>query len=269
MIGRFFSNSMTAALIFGVAAAGQNAFGVSISVNTVGAYAPGAAGSPVVNNATSNSAANGIPLAVFQPLVAGAFATNTGGTLNFETSSNWVTSNGGAATGFGDGPTNPITASYGVALSQSLGLWRTDVAAAVPLAIDASGNGANVASGTQIMGIRTSGSPVNLAFSKGLSALGLVFLPRGAARTVTMTAILDDMATIAGSSETINADNTPGSFFWGFKAPAGRTIVGLNILSPGGFSRFDDLGFVVAPEPSSMALIGIGCIAMMVARRRR
>jgi hypothetical protein len=250
-----------------VVATAPAALGVPISVSSVGNYAPNPNGL-TLNNAASNSAAGGITLANFQTLMTTAFASNTGGVVDFENATGWINSNFGPTTAFGDGAANPVTVSYGVAQSETVDFWRTDVDGFGPIAIDSNNNnGANVVSGTNYMGVRSSGNPVNLTFSKPLSALGFTLVPRGALRNVSMTAILEDTSTIVGSTEQIAADNTPGPFFWGFAAPAGNRIVGLRIASPDGFSRFDDLGFVAVPEPASVALMGLAGLVLLTRRQ--
>jgi hypothetical protein len=255
-------------LAVAVVASVPTAHALPISVSSVGNYAPNP-NALTLNNAASNSAAGGITLANFQTLMTGAFASNTGGVINFENATGWVNSNGGAATAFGDGAANPVTVSYGVAQSESISFWRTDVDAnLVPLAIDSNNNnGTNVVSGTNYMGVRTTGTPVNFAFSKPLSAIGFSLVPRGQLRNVSMTATLENSSLIVGSTEQITASNTPGPFFWGFVAPVGNRIVGLRIDSPNGFSRFDDLGFVAVPEPGSIALIGLAGLVLVTRRR--
>jgi hypothetical protein len=254
---------------------GAKAFGVPISVTTVGTYAASPTAGMTINDATSNTAANGITLANFKTLMTTAFAAQTGGLIDGEDQTAggtinpqlWRNNN----TNYGDGAANLITAIYGSAQSGSIGLYRTDIdpATSLPVAINGNNNNTFVASGTSYIGVQGPGSPINLAFTRGLADIGLTVVPRGAGRTVTMTAILSDASTITGSSQALTADNTSGAFFWGFSAPGGKSIVGLNITSPEGFSRFDDLGFVVnVPEPGSMLLMSLGCMGAIPLRKR-
>ena len=233
----------------------------------MGTYAPNP--TPLtISDAASNLTANGVTLANFRTLISGAFTANTGGVIDNEDQSAGGTIVGkwrNNGTTYGDGIANAIAVSYGTAQGNTLHLYRSDLdATGLPVGLNAnSNNGTNIVSGTSYLGIPANASPINLVFSKGLSALGLTEVPRGALRVDTLTAILDNASTLAGSTETITANNTPGAIFWGFQAPAGRSIVGLNIVSTDGtaiqFSRYDDLGFVVAvPEPPSLALVGFG-----------
>jgi len=203
-----------------------------------------------------------------------SFAGGTGGDIDFEDQTAGGTINPtywrNNGTSYGDGAANQITATFGIAQSQAVGIYRSDVDGTnTPMAVNGSSNNAFVASGTSYLGIVTSGSPVNLVFTRGLSALGFTAVPRSAGRGITMTALLSS-GSIVGSSQSLTADNTSGAFFWGFKAPTGTSIVGLNILSPDGFSRFDDLGFVVnVPEPASLWLAAVAGVALVGTARRR
>jgi hypothetical protein len=255
-----------------VAIAATDAFGAAINVATVGSYAASPTAGMTINDATSNSAATGITLANFKPLLTAAFAGNTGGDIDAEDQTAGGTINPtywrNNGTNYGNGAANQITATYGTSQGNALGIYRSDVdpANGAPFGINGATGNAFVASGTSYIGIQGA-MPVNLVFTKGLSALGFTVVPRGAARTVTMTAVLTS-GSIVGSSQSLTADNLSGAFFWGFKAPAGTSIVGLTVTSPEGLSRFDDLGFVVAPEPASMTLIGLGSLGLVMMRRR-
>lgn len=258
------------AILLLVGIGSTHALAVPISVTSVGTYAPNP-NALVLNDAVSNSAAGGITLANFTASVAAAFAADQGGVLNFENANGWTPN----ATQFGNGGANPITAAFGATLSKSIRYWRTDVdGGGNPVGTDTNNNnGTNVVSGTNYMGISGINSPVNLSFQTGLKQLGLTFVPRGAARTVVMTATLNDATTIVSSGETIAANNTPGAYFFGFDAPAGKRIVGLGInMTDSGsgaaaFARFDDLGFVI-PEPASLSLLGFASLGWLAVRRR-
>lgn len=265
----------TGLMVLVCAIGATNVFGASISVATVGTYAASPTLGMTINDATSNGTpVTGITLANFQTLVTAAFAAETGGVINAEDQTAGGTINPGSwrnnNTNYGEGAANVITATYGSTQGNSLGIYRTDTdAAGVPFGINGNTNNAFFASGNSYIGIQGSGSPVNLVFTKGLSALGLTLVPRGALRNVTMTAVLNNAASIVGSTQMLTADNLSGAFFWGFQAPVGSAIVGLNITSPEGFSRFDDLGFVVVPEPASLSLFGLASFGLLVVRRRR
>ena len=59
--------------------------------------------------------------------------------------------------------------------TNTLSLYRSDLdATGLPVGLNAnSNNGTNIVSGTSYLGIPANASPINLVFSKGLSALGL------------------------------------------------------------------------------------------------
>jgi len=162
---------------------GVNAFGGPINVATVGTYAATPTAGMTVNDATSNSAANGITLANFKTLMTASFAGGTGGDIDFEDQTAGGTINPtywrNNGTSYGDGAANQITATFGIAQSQAVGIYRSDVDGTnTPMAVNGSSNNAFVASGTSYLGIVTSGSPVNLVFTRGLSALGFTAVPR-------------------------------------------------------------------------------------------
>jgi hypothetical protein len=241
-----------------VAGASTSAFAVPITVSAVGNYAPNP-NALTITDAASNAQANGVTLGDFRTLISNAFTANTGGV--------WT---GDAANGvtytitYADGAANPISATYGASQANTFSFYRSDGANGLNTN---NNNGTNVVSGDGYIGIPAQPSPVNLVFNQGLSAVGLTLVPRGAARTVTLTATLDDASTIVSSAET----NNTNAVFYGFTAPAGRKIVGLGLTeAAAGFARFDDLGFVVAPVPEPVALgaLTLGGLALATRRRR-
>jgi hypothetical protein len=251
--------SLAAALA--VAGMATSTFGASITVSTVGTYAPNP-NSLTIRDAGSNAdAASGITLSAFQTLITNAFADNTGGVWNADSSSGISYS-----TNYGEDAANAITAKYGTSQANLLSFYRTDSAPNVAFSNVA--NGTQTVSGDGIIGFSQDSAP-NIAFSQSLSALGLTLVPRssGEARSATLVAVLDDATTLTSTTESVSL-NDP--VFFGFVAPVGRTIVGLNITPGGGFARFDDLGFVTAvPEPTTGAMLlgGFGLLGML--RRRR
>jgi hypothetical protein len=208
----------------------------------------------VITDAASNSLATGITLSSFQTMVSSAFASNTGGVVDFEVATGWATN---VTVGVSPGT---VDFTYGSGQNHTWSLTRTDGGFGIN---SNNNNGTNVVSGSSYFGFQGSNN-ANLTFSAGLSAFGLTLIPRGASRRSTLTAILDDSSTIVSSQETTNATN---AVFFGFRAPTGRTIVGLNFAEPDGFTRYDDLGFVQAvPEPATLTLLALGVLA--TTRRR-
>jgi hypothetical protein len=255
--------SLAAALA--VAGLATSTFAAPVTVSTVGTYAPNP-NNLTIRNAGSNANATGITLSAFKTLLetpaTGAFATNTGGVWNGDDTSGITY---GAT--YGESAANAITAKYGASQTPSLDFYRTDTAPGN--AFSNLNNGTQTVSGTGAIGFSQSSQP-NIAFSQGLSALGLTLVPRpdGSSRSATLFAVLDDATKLTSTNETVTS-NDP--VFYGFTAPAGRTIVGLEIR-PNNFARFDDLGFVVAntaqvPEPATLGLLSLGGLAML--RRRR
>jgi hypothetical protein len=71
-----------------------------------------------------------------------------------------------------------------------------------------------------------------------------------------VTITLDDNTTYAFGSEPITPSvtgvNGPDDTFFGYMAPAGRTIVRV-AMAPNSSMRWDELGFIVAPDPVTQA----------------
>ncbi len=115
-------------------------------------------------------------------------------------------------------------------------------------------------------------SGANLALDEQIREIGIVFLSRnGDARTVAVTATLDDASTIALSEALaagVDSDNT----HFGVKAPGARYITGLTLDAPGSFVTVDDLGFITSspiPEPGALSLLLLGVPLLLFHRRRR
>lgn len=255
--------------IAAICASSAVATAATLTVSTVGSLDPNP-NSILINDAVSNSGVNGVTLAAFKPLVAGAFAGNRGGVVTGDPTEGWTNAI------VGNGPANPVSATYGAAQSQTLKLWRTNADpgnsvgdGSLFFGIQANtNNGTNVASGTGYIGFQGSASP-SLSFDTGLANLGITLLPRGGDRTATLTVGLSGGGTIVSSTESVVAANTNAVFF-GFAAPAGQGIVSLSIADGGGFNRYDDMAFVIGiPEPCSIGLAGLGLLGVIAQRRRR
>jgi len=134
-------------LVLGLMHAGM---GATITVDTVGVLDPNPNALPIVD-ATSNAAANGVTLTNFQTLMTSAFASNTGGVMDFQEQfqgGTWPNNPAGSPNNgltVGNSSANTITATYGVSQSQSMSFFRNNAAAD---GIDAAVNqGLNVISG--------------------------------------------------------------------------------------------------------------------------
>lgn len=144
--------------------------------------------------------------------------------------------------------------------------------------------GITVSIGGGYLGINNQATPATMVFSNPLSFFGLTGLPRGATRDTRITLTLVDLVTSATSTVTIddannsdlNGDPTQtvvpaaSAVFFGYTAAPGLGITQAAISNPNGQgqNRYDDFAFVLVPEPTSVAVLGLGAIGL-VARRRR
>lgn len=189
---------------------------------------------------------------------AAAFANKTGGVLDFE-SGNGFTGN------FGAGATDAVTVSFDGGATNALKLYRTDTVGA---SMNPTSNFA-YASGTQVLGFGTNQNPT-LTFDRPVSEFGITAVARNSYRKVTLTY---NLVNLSNSSDTLtdttstDATNNTNSIFFGYQAPSGYGITSVAVASPDGYVRFDDLGFVSVPEPTSLALLGAW--ALLGLRRRR
>ena len=212
------------------------------------------------NAVDATAAGSNVTLVQFTADVAAAFAVNLGGVVNFD--------DGGAA------PDTAgdlfFTATYGAAQSSSLVVTRTDSANN----FNNNNNSAPALSGSATT--NGNGNYLGLAglaawsasFSKPLSEWGITAISRGAERRGTLTIGLSNATSVVFPEETIGA--TADDTFFGYKAPAGLGITSVSWADGGsGFSRFDDMGFVVAiPEPGAVGL-ALMALSALCARCRR
>lgn len=190
--------------------------------------------------------------------VLSAFNSNMGGVVNFD--------------GLALTTEKSFDVTYGVSQVNTLTVTLTTLAGGSPSFNFQTGGDANSVpvSGTQYFGL-SSGSDFGFTFSVPLVEWGLTALSRTQARTVnSLTITLDDASTYVFSAEAIAAStsgtNGPDDTFFGYAAPAGRTIVAVAIDASSAM-RWDEMGFIVVPEPSSMVLIAIGAIGLIIRRR--
>ena len=236
--------------------------------DTVGVYDPPGD----LNSVDTNAASNNISVTAFQALVGAAFAADTGGVLNFDGPGfNLVNPDEPVGTQPND---QDIQANYGISLTNSLIIDPTlpetgsfDRQSSAP-----SGSGGAVAISQGRM-LAPGSAPTDgtngfsYDFSQGLSAFGLTFLSRNGEGTVTARFILQDLTNVTFTPEVIGTTGDDTFFGYQVTDPT-NPIVGVQFgLSDGYFYRADDLGFVVIPEPASLALLGLGGLALLGRRR--
>ncbi len=242
----------------------------AVALNTVGVYDP--AGANAVDTVAGLGAVTaGSPaqtsLAAYSAAFAAAFAANTGGVVNFEAFT--------AEVGDSTPTTNPgMTISYGITVSTSLGITR-------PVG-NYQFDSSPTTLGTAISGtnyLRAEADPSHVFnFSTGLSMVGITALSRNSSRTISATVTYFEGGSDVISGEVVAAGAGIDDTFFGFTAPAGKTISSLTLTPTASgstetplnfFFAVDDLGFVVAiPEPS-VALLGVAGLGLMMGRRRR
>jgi hypothetical protein len=226
--------------------------------NTVGAYdATPTAGMPIIDVA-SNTLVNGITLANFTTMISGAYTANTGGDLDFEPGNNW--------TGATIGMNVPVTAKYGVSLSNSLSISRTDLTSGAT-GWRNNNNSTFWSSASNYVEFTGAGN-ATLSFGSGLLDVGITLLPlAGANVQAKLTATMNDLSTVTTSLGSTGPPPSSAVFF-GISAPSGKTITSLSFVD-NGLGRYDDLAFAVAPspEPISVVLLGAGGLALL--RRRK
>jgi hypothetical protein len=240
------------------------------------AGAPGAAVAAPLNYATvavydenvfqanavdATAAGSNVTLAQFSLDVAAAFAANNGGVVTFD--------DGGATPDTaGD---QFFTATYGVAQSASLVVTRIDSANF----FNNNNNNAPALSGSattnangNYLGL-AGAAPWAASFSRPLEQWGVTAISRNAERRGVLTINLTNSTSVAFPEETIGAVND--DTFFGYKAPAGVGIASVSWNDGGsGFSRFDDMAFIVGvPEPAAAALAAMGLLCLRATRRRR
>lgn len=222
-----------------LAASIATASAASITVDTVGTLNGN-------NRVITDASGSTVTSTTFIADIAIAYANNTGGVMNFEANPMFVQN------------ADTITLNYGVALTNSLVLTYGGANA-----IDSGINAGEATSGERVMGLSGGADTRTFTPSIGLLELGIFSLDRNdAGRLPVLTVTFQDNTTASTSGA--HADDT---FFHGFKTTADNPIVSFT-LSQNNFVRYDDLGFVVVPEPSSALLLGLaGCGAFI--RRRR
>lgn len=210
-----------------------------------------------VNTIEQEASISNISLGNFTTLMASSFTAGTGGVINFDVS----LSDSSSFTASYNGGLSTLTVTMNAAASGNQ--WNTTNQDASTWAI----------SGTRYLGTNAN-SQARFDFSTPLTHFGITQLWRNANRTGAVTVFYDDSTSVSvgnfsslGGSNVGTVNQTPDVFF-GWAAPSGKAITRVDIIGDG-FIRYDDLGFVVIPEPSTAALFGVGLIGFILARRRR
>jgi hypothetical protein len=216
--------------------------GVGIYDESATVIAPNETSNQVDTNAAAGTGVGtNVSVAQFTVDVLNAYNNNVGGVCDFE----------------GPTITNDLDTSfnvtYGAAQAKMLTVNLTTASGGTPANAFETGqqNTSLPVSGIQYYGLST-GSAYGLTFSKPLVAIGITALSRTANRTVnSVTITLDDATTYIFGSEPITASvagvNGPDDTFFGYAAPAGRTITRIAVV-PNNSMRWDELGFITAPD---------------------
>jgi hypothetical protein len=213
-----------------------------------------------MNAVDATAPASNVTLANFTTSVAAAFTANTGGVISFDTANEGADVNGNLIS------TSSFTASYGASQTNTL-----TITAAAGGSLNTNTNNTPI-SGTRFLGTTQAGSGQSYAFSTPVSLFGITALNRGTIQTITPTLVFASGATLTLASFSTGTANT--DTFFGYSSPS-DPITRVNLITtataPDSTNlRVDDLGFVVVPEPSSMALgllTGFGVLGLV--RRRR
>lgn len=218
------------------------------------------------------NAANVMPVAAFTSQVLTAFNVDQGGVFNFDN----VPLNANITS---------LSLSYGTSQSKSLTLGQGSpgnlLAVVTTFSEAISGDQVGV---KNISAINPDFTFVFSSFANnlgtpdlGVTRFGFTFLSQGTASPVNY-GLLQATASFSGggtvtAAAIVNSTRSLADTFYGFIAPAGETITQVTVpVGVTGDAFIDDVGFVTlpaVPEPSTLALLGLGALAAVNYRRRR
>ena len=220
---------------------------------TTDVYDPTGDGS---NDIDTEATGNDITLADFRTLVDNAYDNDAGGVINFDELSDTLLN--GFTADYGASGTETLTVTVGSnnvpGSGQSGSAWNVR---------NASGSNGAISDPKVLRGAFT----WDFDFDTGLTAVAGTIIRRSlAGGDVTATVELQDGTRITKVTDQAIGTNT--DVFFAYTASAGNPIVSLE-LANGEFNEFDELGFVIVPEPATLALLGLGGAVMLAGRKRR
>ena len=230
-------------LIIGLAAIALTAGTAGAALVTTDVYDP----TGDENDIDTEAAGNDITLAAFRTLVDDAYDNDAGGVINFEAGNQSLAPSFTA--NYGTSGTETLTVTEGTNSDNPSG-WQ----------LTADKDSAGAISGTKVL---RGAHDWDFDFDTGLTAVAITFIERNNKNpTVVATIELQD----GTRTEKFNATASDDTFF-AYTASASNPIVSLEIAT-GDYHEVDELGFVIVPEPGTLALLGLGGLGILARRRR-
>jgi len=183
----------------------------------------------VDKSATDDGNANQVSLATFKTDIATAFAEGRGGVINFDDGEKSNISTLIATYGPGGSKSVTITSSGALSFNKQVGV-RTPISGELHLS-----------KGDNTNWLLSFGSESNV------TQVGATVLSRSGSATVSITGKVtyNDATTTTAAASVSGVSNGTDDTFYGFKAPAGKTIVSLAFTTTS-FRSIDDLAFIAS-----------------------